>query len=168
MINADSLPTPHNKLKVNFTLNKIKLGLWVTLTAHFPIIAPLEDNKTVFVITKNTLFRLALAVAVVVISYLVFSRPTYSQSIPNLDKIGHLGSFFCLSYLTYLAFRPRWYWLSLVLAGYAILIELVQSRLPYRSASMGDVLADFMGIASFYFCLWAYGKYFRAAQLRED
>lgn len=168
MINADSLPTPHHKLKVNFTLSKIKLRLWVTLTAHFPIIAPLEDNKTVFVITKHTLFKLALAVAFVVINYLVFSRPTYSQSIPNLDKMGHLGSFFCLSYLTYLAFRPRWYWLTILLTGYAILIELVQSRLPYRSASIADVLADFIGIALFYFSLWAYGKYFRAAQLRED
>lgn len=118
-------------------------------------------------ITKNTLFKLALAVAFVVISYLVFSRPTYSQSIPHIDKIGHLGSFFCLSYLTYLAFRPRWYWLSLVLASYAVIIELVQSRLPYRSASVGDVLADFAGIALFYFCLWIYGKYFRAAQLQE-
>ncbi|EGT3628078.1 MAG: VanZ family protein [Gammaproteobacteria bacterium] len=119
-------------------------------------------------ITKNTLFKLALAVAFVVISYLVFSRPTYSQSIPNIDKVGHLGSFFCLSYLSYLAFRPKWYWLSLTLASYAILIELVQSRLPYRSASVADVIADFAGIALFYFCNWAYGKYFRAAQLRED
>jgi VanZ family protein len=120
------------------------------------------------VITKNTLFKLALAVAVVVISYLVFSRPTYTQSIPHLDKVGHLGSFFCLSYLTYLAFKPKWYWLSLSLAGYAILIELVQSRLPYRSASVGDVIADIAGVALFYFCLWAYGKYFHAAHLREE
>lgn len=119
-------------------------------------------------ITKNTLFKVALAVAFVVISYLVFSRPTYPQSIPNLDKVGHLGSFFCLSYLTYLAFRPKWYWLSVILVGYAVLIELVQSRLPYRSASIGDVIADLTGIVLFYFCLWGYGKYFRAAQLREE
>ncbi|BDA59358.1 VanZ family protein [Shewanella xiamenensis] len=119
-------------------------------------------------ITKHTLFKLALAVAFVVISYLVFSRPTYSQSIPHIDKVGHLGSFFCLSYLTYLAFRPKWYWLSLVLATYAMLIEIVQSRLPYRSASIGDVLADFAGIALFYFCLWAYRKYVSAAQLKEE
>lgn len=135
---------------------------------YFPIIAPLDDNKIIFVITKNTLFKLALAVAFIVISYLVFSRPTYSQNIPNLDKIGHFGSFFCLSYLTYLAFRPRWYWLALVLASYAVLIELVQSRLPYRSASLGDILADFTGIILFYFSLWAYRKYFCAAQLQQD
>ncbi|AVV83695.1 teicoplanin resistance protein VanZ [Shewanella putrefaciens] len=54
-----------------------------------------------------------------------------------------------------------------MLASYAVIIELVQSRLPYRSASIGDVLADFAGIALFYFCLWIYGKYFRAAQLQE-
>lgn len=116
-------------------------------------------------ITKNTLFKLALVVAFVVISYLVFSKPTYAQNIPNLDKVGHLGSFFCLSFLTYLAFRPKWYWLTLMLSGYAVLIELVQSRLPYRSADFKDVVADIAGIVLFYFCLWAYGKYFRAAHL---
>jgi len=56
----------------------------------------------------------------------------------------------------------------LAIAHIGILIELVQSRLPYRSASVADVIADFAGIALFYFCNWAYGKYFRAAQLRED
>ncbi|AVV83694.1 teicoplanin resistance protein VanZ [Shewanella putrefaciens] len=40
IVNAHSLPTPHHKLKVNFILGKIKLGLWMTLVAHFPIIAP--------------------------------------------------------------------------------------------------------------------------------
>ncbi|QYJ80523.1 VanZ family protein [Shewanella acanthi] len=119
-------------------------------------------------ITRRNLFKIALAIAFVSISYLVFSRPSYPQNIPNLDKIGHLGSFFCLSYLTFLAFKPKWYWLASVLTGYAILIELVQSRLPYRSASMADVVADLAGIALFYFCLWAYGKYFTAAKLQEE
>nr|WP_211164484.1 VanZ family protein [Shewanella salipaludis] len=119
------------------------------------------------VITKRTLFKLALAIAVLVISYLVFSRPNYPQNIPNLDKLGHIGSFFCLAYLSYLAFRPKWYLLSLALSGYAVLIELVQSRLPYRSASTADVVADLVGITLFYFLLWGYRRYFPATGLAE-
>ncbi|MCE9686307.1 VanZ family protein [Shewanella sp. AS16] len=118
-------------------------------------------------ITKRTLFKLALAIAVLVISYLVFSRPNYPQNIPNLDKLGHLGSFFALAYLSYLAFRPRWYLLSLALTGYAVLIELVQSRLPYRSASAADVVADLVGITLFYFLLWGYRRCFPATGLAE-
>lgn len=119
-------------------------------------------------ITKKNLFKLALAVAFIVINYLVFSKPSYSQSIPNIDKVGHLGSFFCLSYLAYLAFRPKWYWLCTILATYALLIELVQSRLPYRSASVADWFADLAGIALFYFCLWVYQKYLNAAHLKAE
>ena len=116
-------------------------------------------------ITKNTLFKLTLVLAIIVVSYLVFSRPSYSQSIPNLDKVGHIGSFFSLSYLTYLAFRPRWWLLTLSMAGYGTLIEVVQSRLPYRSADIADFVADMVGVALFYSSLWAYRKYFGAARL---
>nr|WP_283104431.1 VanZ family protein [Shewanella inventionis] len=96
------------------------------------------------------MFKLALVVAVIVTSYLVFSKPNYPQSFSHMDKVGHLGSFFALSYLAHYAFKPKWYYLCAALATYALLIELVQSRLPYRSASVGDVAADLGGIALFY------------------
>lgn len=101
-------------------------------------------------ITYKNMFKLALVVAVLVTSYLVFSKPNYPQTFSHMDKVGHLGSFFALSYLAHYAFKPKWYYLCAALGSYAILIELVQSRLPYRSASVGDVAADFAGIALFY------------------
>ena len=118
-------------------------------------------------ITKNRLFKLFLIVAVIVVSYLVFSKPNYPQSIPHLDKVGHLGSFLLLSYLTYLAFRPRGWVVTASMASYAVMIELVQSYLPYRSASTGDVIADMAGVACFYFGLWLYRKYFNATYLKD-
>ncbi|MGX9460484.1 VanZ family protein [Shewanella sp. A14] len=101
-------------------------------------------------ITYKNVFKLALVIAVLVTSYLVFSKPSYPQTFANMDKVGHLGSFFALSYLAHYAFKPRWYFLCTALASYAVLIELIQSRLPYRSASVADVIADFVGIALFY------------------
>ncbi|WP_299786860.1 VanZ family protein [uncultured Shewanella sp.] len=118
-------------------------------------------------ISRRNLFKMALALALILISYLVFSRPSYPQLLPHMDKVGHLGSFFCLSYLTHLAFRPRWQYLAITLAGYALFIELVQSTLPYRSASVGDFIADMAGVMLFYLSQWSYRRYFRAARLTD-
>jgi|TARA_R110000796_G_scaffold127645_10_gene243050 VanZ family protein len=111
------------------------------------------------VITYKNIFKLALVVAVIVTSYLVFSKPSYPQTFAHMDKVGHLGSFFALSYLAHYAFKPRWYFLCISLATYAVLIELIQSRLPYRSASAADVIADFFGIALFYLLHFSINKY---------
>ncbi|WP_082930786.1 VanZ family protein [Shewanella woodyi] len=118
-------------------------------------------------ISKRNIFKLALIAALIAISYLVFSRPSYPQLIPHMDKVGHLVSFFCLSYLTYLAFKPRWVFLAITLACYAIFIELVQYWLPYRSASLADFAADMLGVLLFYFCHWSYLRYFQASHLSE-
>nr|WP_250885740.1 VanZ family protein [Shewanella jiangmenensis] len=114
---------------------------------------------------RQLLFKIFLLIALVVTSYLVFSKPNYPQTIPNLDKVGHFGSFFGLAWLTQLAFRPRWYTMLGALALYAGLIEVVQSRLPYRSASWGDIVADLAGVAGFFITYWLYRKYVRAARL---
>jgi len=76
-----------------------------------------------------------------------------------MDKVGHLGSFLVLAYLAHYAFKPRWYFLCASLAAYAILIEMIQSRLPYRSASIADVAADFTGIALFYLLNFSMQQY---------
>lgn len=118
--------------------------------------------------SRKFIFKIALLIALLVISYLVFSRPSYSQAIPNLDKIGHLGSFFCLALLTHLAFEPKWYGLAAILAAYACFIEAVQSRLPYRSASFGDVIADMLGVMLFYCGLWLYRRYIKATVIQQN
>jgi VanZ family protein len=116
--------------------------------------------------SRKLIFKLALLLALLLISYLVFSRPNYPQVVPNLDKIGHLGSFFCLALLTYLAFEPKWYTLTSILALYALFIELVQARLPYRSASTADFIADMAGILLFYLFRWLYRRYIKACLIR--
>lgn len=84
------------------------------------------------------------------------------NAIPHLDKIGHLGSFFALSFLTYFAFKPKWYVLTILWSCYAILIEMVQSQLAYRHASLADFVADMLGVGLFYLVLWLYSKLFKS------
>ncbi|QYJ77267.1 VanZ family protein [Shewanella sp. FJAT-52076] len=115
---------------------------------------------------RQFLFKIILVIALCITSYLVFSKPSYPQSIPHLDKVGHFGTFFGLAWLTQLAFRPRWYIMLLALAAYAGLIEVIQSRLPYRSASWGDIAADLAGVAAFFLTAWLYSKYRRASRLQ--
>nr|WP_275974934.1 VanZ family protein [Shewanella gaetbuli] len=109
---------------------------------------------------------MALLIAIVVISYLVFSKPNYPQTFEHMDKVGHVGSFFCLAFLAHYAFKPRWYYLFGQLTVYAIFIELVQSRLPYRSASLGDIIADLVGILLFFLVQFCMAKYQKLAQKR--
>ena len=109
-------------------------------------------------IKRSHFFQFLLLVTLLIISYLVFSRPSYNQSIPHIDKIGHLGSFFLLSALAHLAFKPKWFYLFFGLIAYAGLIEIVQSYLPYRSASWADFAADIFGIVMFYLLLFGYKK----------
>ena len=105
------------------------------------------------------LFTGAFAIAVLIVSYLVFSKPNYPMTFSNMDKVGHTVSFLGLAFLAYFAFKPKWYWMCSILTAYAILIELIQSQIPYRSASIADVIADMLGIVLFYLLLFAFKKY---------
>ncbi|WP_037444972.1 VanZ family protein [Shewanella mangrovi] len=105
-------------------------------------------------INKPLLFKFTFLLAVIVVSYLVFSKPSYPQNIPGMDKVGHVGSFFGLTLLAYFAFRPRWYLVFIATACYGALIEVVQSYLPYRSADYHDFIADMCGVVLFYLLLF--------------
>ncbi|WP_299004444.1 VanZ family protein [uncultured Shewanella sp.] len=101
--------------------------------------------------TKPSIFKIVLFVSLLLISYLVFSRPSYSPTwIPHFDKIAHAGIFFILSLLTYYAFKPNHYLIITFLMAYASIIEIIQATLPYRTASFIDLIADFIGIFCFY------------------
>ena len=106
-------------------------------------------------------FYWPLAFAFLLISYLVFSQPTYAQPVPHTDKIGHWGSFMVLAFLTYKALGlPRWLDF-LLLCSYGALIEVVQSFIPYRSGALDDLVADIAGILTFYLAHYLYVKFTR-------
>ncbi|WP_367180781.1 VanZ family protein [uncultured Shewanella sp.] len=115
---------------------------------------PNNNMMSSLVSTKPLIFKVAFIISLLLISYLVFSRQSYSPTwIPHFDKIAHAISFFILSLLTYFAFKPNNYLIITFLMGYASIIEIIQSVLPYRTASFGDLIADIIGISCFYFIL---------------
>jgi VanZ family protein len=63
------------------------------------------------------------------------------------DKWAHFLAFFILMTWFSGVFRARVVpWVALGLLGFGILIEIIQSRLPHRSAELADVLFDAGGI----------------------
>lgn len=65
------------------------------------------------------------------------------------DKWLHAITFALLAIWFAGQYAQRSYWkLAIGLAAFGALIELCQYAVPYRSAQMGDMLADLVGIAS--------------------
>ena len=94
------------------------------------------------------LFRLLLAGTLLFISWQATIRNGIALPLANSDKELHFLAFCTLAVLLDFAFpRSRFGLFKILpLIGYGILIEIVQSYLPYRSAELADVFADIVGI----------------------
>jgi VanZ family protein len=103
--------------------------------------------KIVFLITTLVVFYLAIT-----------ASDTSWLNSPYEDKINHFMAFFTLSLLLNRASsRPMARIRNVIaLLSFGIFIEYVQSFLPYRDASMLDVLADLCGILLFQSALTLY------------
>jgi VanZ family protein len=101
--------------------------------------------------TTVAVLRVALAVALLAISYLAF----VDREIPLIDqlydKLKHAVAFATLAMLLDFSFPASRFGPAkiLLLLGYGIGIEAVQHFLPHREASAWDVLADGVGIAAY-------------------
>ncbi len=107
--------------------------------------------KTLFLLT--TLFVFYMAITSHDISFI---------DNPNEDKVKHFMAFFTLSLLLNRAsstYNARIRNVTALLL-FGIFIEIVQSFLPYRDASVYDVIADLGGILSFQFALSSF-RYLR-------
>jgi len=100
---------------------------------------------------KNTLallFRIALAIVVVVILHLATTARSYPVAEDLNDKVSHILAFATLSFLSDFSFPARRFvpLTCACLLGYGLLIEIIQYFIPYRSASALDWIADALGI----------------------
>ncbi|CAM4168864.1 VanZ family protein [Pseudoalteromonas ostreae] len=100
------------------------------------------------------------------ISILVFTflfardfRGVGVSSLPHMDKLVHFTIFFVLAAVMVRAFKLPVFVHLVLLAFYGIAIELMQSTIPYRSASVADVVADFSGAASFFLLFGIYSRF---------
>ncbi len=92
---------------------------------------------------------------VLVISYLAVAPESGQPSLGVSDKFTHSSAFLVLMLALCAAYFPavgsglRHAWIpALILLGYGIAIEVVQSFLPHRHAEVKDVVADAAGIAT--------------------
>lgn len=99
---------------------------------------------------RRRLWRLTLALLLAVISWLAFKPAVPAQEWLHMDKLRHISAFLTLAVVASLGWAkqaqlaPR---VAFGLLAYGLLIELVQSQLPSRSASLADWAADALGIA---------------------
>lgn len=93
--------------------------------------------------------RSALCLDLLAIAYfaVINGGPVLSGDIN--DKMAHIGAFYVSGGLADFAFPRSHFGFNkmLSLLGYGLLIEFVQSFLPYRDASMLDLLADAAGLS---------------------
>ena len=96
-------------------------------------------------------FRLILVFTFAFISVQATTRHGVEVQIQNSDKILHGLAFFTLAFLLDFAFPRSRFGLSkiILLIGYGILIEVVQSFLPFRSADVADLMADTVGVCTY-------------------
>ena len=73
---------------------------------------------------------------------------------PHLDKVAHLCEYLLFAWLLVQAIRTtqmreREYrlWAWIYATSYGLLMELIQAMLPWRSAELGDALANAVGAA---------------------
>ncbi len=104
-------------------------------------------------------YRLALLVSVLGISYLAFGPSAHAVGTSS-DKLDHFLAFLLLAWLAERSYpgprteSVRW----VFLLGFALLIEGVQALLPSRDPSLLDLVADISGVLAhgFAFRLYRY------------
>ncbi len=98
--------------------------------------------------TITVLYR-GVFIAALVAIYLLAMLP--GDSLPSVqlwDKLQHAAAFFVLAMLMGLAW-PRtslWRMQLPILFGFGVVIELSQAMVPYREASMADLMANATGL----------------------
>lgn len=116
--------------------------------------------------TSRNIARLIFLIVLIGLSA-AFLMQVSSNQVPrfeNADKVVHFVAFFVLALTFHRAF-PIPIWAALiVLTLYGVAIEWVQGMLPYRSSSVGDLVADAAGASTYY--VWAYWR-FRRNQSRQ-
>lgn len=105
---------------------------------------PSRDKSVV-----SWLARLAFAVGVVANFYLSVARPSTLPGIEVWDKLLHAGMYCSLSIAALIGFQGRLStaWICLAVFALGVALELVQAVLPYRNFSLGDLIANGVGIA---------------------
>ena len=101
---------------------------------------------------KTTFLKITFIISVIFASFLFLKQGGHSGiTFQHADKVAHFLIFFSLAVLLDLSFKLSVNKSLLILSSYAVTIEILQSFLPYRSASLGDIFADILGLVIYIF-----------------
>jgi len=109
-------------------------------------------------------WRVVFWMVLVVVTWLMLIELTpKTGGWPYWDKVQHILVFAGLTVLAILGYRRRWRTVALGLLLYGVLIEGLQTVLTVtRQASVGDWLADTIGILFAIACYWMIQRRLRA------
>lgn len=114
---------------------------------------------------QHTYFLISVIVITLV---LLFAHEFLSEPLrkrifqfPAIDTIGHLSSFFILTWVCHSILKLSFVVYMPTLTFYAALTEVGQSFLGYRNGEVGDVIADIVGILLFVLAKWCYVNLFQ-------
>lgn len=99
-----------------------------------------------------------LAIIVILFFCLYFSSADFRRIAfrsTEIDSIGHIISFFCLTWVLHSILKLPLFNTMLTVAFYGALTELGQYYLGFRSAQVSDFIADLIGIALFAIIRWS-------------
>ena len=110
-------------------------------------------NRTEKTDTKKALILWLITIGYMSIIFYLSSRNFNLPELPaNSDKIAHVCLYFPLAFLFYLSLNrsgiKRYVFLATVILtfSYGVTDEFHQSFVPGRDSSIGDALADFVGV----------------------
>jgi len=99
------------------------------------------------IVNNTLLFRILLFITLVSIEYLATTTIHIEVMESMWDKANHFIAFFTLYILLCFAYKNlSILWVSLILLGFGLQIEIVQSFIDGRFFSIMDVVADGIGI----------------------
>lgn len=102
------------------------------------------------------LFKIIFYAGLALGCYMAFTPVDTGIQAKVNDKALHLLGFFFMAFSSQLAHpKTKFIVLSIGLAVFGLVIELVQAYLPYRGFSLWDWLADILGVA-IYFILFGH------------
>mgnify|MGYP003385088878 FL=1 len=99
-----------------------------------------------------------LAIIVILFFCLYFSSADLRRIVfrsTEIDSIGHIISFFCLTWVLHSILKLPLFNTMLTVAFYGVLTELGQYYLGFRSAQVSDFISDLIGIAMFGIIRWS-------------
>jgi VanZ family protein len=105
---------------------------------------------------RTILFQVAFYICLISILFLATTTTVHIEIVESMwDKANHFTAFFVLYILLSFAYQRLRVWHKVgLLVAYGIFIEVLQSFLPPRSASMLDIFADSVGIFMGISVLW--------------